>query len=199
MLSSRKSLGLSCRSRSTAALPQGRTEGRTLQPGSAAPPPRLLPSPPLPGARPAITWVLRRGAVAPPRARSRALSARGADVLGLRTSRRSRGASTLSPTPQPSAAASAAVTSLSPIGWVKPRPPLGKPVTAQCEREIGRACPMGPRGPLGNVVSGARRAGLGGICRRPGRCNTPLCCLEWVFCLFSLPRKEVADPTLFLH
>lgn len=115
------------------------------------------------GARPAITWVLRRGATAPPRARSRALSACGTDVLGLRTRRRRRrrGASSLPPTPQPSAAASAAVTSFSPIGWCRLRPPLGKPVTAQYKRESGRASPLGPRSSLGNVVSSVRRAGLG--------------------------------------
>ncbi|XP_049568498.1 translation initiation factor IF-2-like [Orcinus orca] len=47
VLSSRKSSGLRRRRRGTAALPRGRAAGRTLQPGSAAPPPRLLPSPPL--------------------------------------------------------------------------------------------------------------------------------------------------------
>lgn len=150
---------------------------RLGRPAPSSPP---LSFPPLPGARPAITWVLRRGAAAPPRARSRALSACGADALGLRTRRRLRGASTLPPTPQPSAAASAAVTSLSPIGWSRPRPPLGKPVTTQYERESRPVCPLGPRRPLGNVVSSVRRAGLGGTSRRPSRCNTPLCCLEWV-------------------
>lgn len=150
---------------------------RLNRPAPSSPP---LSSPPLPGARPAITWVLRRGAAAPPRARSCALSAFGADVLRLWTRRHRRGASTLPPTPQPSAAASAAVTSLSSIGWGRPRLPLGKPVTAQYEPESGRACPSEPRGPVGNVVSGARRAGLGGTSGRPGPCNTPLCCLEWI-------------------
>lgn len=59
-----RSLYLSCRRRGTAALPRGRAAGRTLQPGSATPPPRLLPysplsSPPFLGARPAITWMQR--------------------------------------------------------------------------------------------------------------------------------------------
>lgn len=146
--SSRKSPGVNRRRLGTAALPRGRAAGRTLQPGSAAPPPRLLPSPPLPGARPAITWVLRRVAAVPPRARPRKLSARGADVLGLSTRcrrRRRRGSGTLPPTPQPSAAASAAVTSPPLIGRRKPRPTPEEPVSAQCKRESGRVCPSRPR------------------------------------------------------
>lgn len=47
-----RSLYLSCRRRGTAALPRGRAAGRTLQPGSATPPPRLLPFPPFPPRRP---------------------------------------------------------------------------------------------------------------------------------------------------
>nr|XP_054114121.1 uncharacterized protein LOC108592339 [Callithrix jacchus] len=120
----------------------------------ARPPRPLVSSPTLPGARPAITWVLHRVATAPPRARSRALSVCGADVLKLRTHSSRRGATTLPPTPHSSAAASAAVTSLPSIGWCIPRPLPSQPIVGGRERESGPARPSDPRRPLGNVVAG---------------------------------------------
>lgn len=189
--SSRKSPGVNRRRLGTAALPRGRAAGRTLQPGSAAPPPRLLPSPPLPGARPAITWVLRRVAAVPPRARPRKLSARGADVLGLSTRcrrrRRRRGSTAfcvpvgvgrsrterqtrqpnrhrfyLAPPVQPSAA---------PIGG----PRGGLPSNHRARRARGRGVGPTQRRPRDSARPGGRRvrAGAGGRRGALRRVETP--------------------------
>lgn len=99
------------------------------------------------------------GAATPSRACSCVLPVFRANVLGLRSRSRSRAASTLSPTPHSSLAASAAVTRLSLTGCDKPRPSLRQPVLACREQDHSRSRLLEPKRPLGNVVPSPKRAG----------------------------------------
>lgn len=112
--------------RSTPQETRHRCPSRDAQRTDAAarlgPPRPLVSSPPLRSRAPVppfeccAKWPPRHSSLLP------CASACGADVLAPDHAA-AEGASTCPPTPQPSAAASA-VTSPSPIGWIRPRPPL---------------------------------------------------------------------------
>lgn len=164
-------------------LPQGRSPGlpRQSRPLDSSSPSRL-------------SFCHYLGTATPSRPCSWVLSVFRANVLGLRTRSRRRAASTLSPTPHSSLAASAAVRRLSLTGCDKPRPPLRQPILACREQDNSRSRLLEPKRPLGNVVPSPKRAG-------PGRLDAGFTVLRSLKTVlpFLLGTDTIKDSTVSLQ